>query len=71
MNIVKVNVSELATVRYITVYTINSMYPYYYPCGAVDFFLDHHNENNIMNDIENGNVYLCFNNDKKRWVQLQ
>ncbi|MBQ8297363.1 MAG: GNAT family N-acetyltransferase [Ruminococcus sp.] len=63
MNIRKATVSELTIVQCITVQTINSIYPRYYPCGAVDFFLSHHNNKNIGTDIENGNVYLCFNDD--------
>lgn len=65
MNIIKAGVSDTKTVKYITVQTINSIYPHYYPCGAVDFFLNHHNDKNILSDIENGNVYLGFDKYNK------
>ncbi len=65
MNIIKASASDIESVKHITAKTINSIYPHYYPCGAVDFFLSHHNDKNIENDIENGNVYLCLNNDDK------
>ena len=32
----------------------------YYPKGAVDFFLAHHSEDNIMKDIERNRVFLCL-----------
>lgn len=65
MSIIKASGSDLEIVKNITVQTIKSIYPHYYPCGAVDFFLSHHNDKNIENDIENGNVYLCYNNDNE------
>ncbi len=65
MNIIKASASDNETVKHITAQTINVIYPHYYPRGAVDFFLSHHNDKNIENDIENGCVYLCFNNDNK------
>lgn len=60
MNIKKIGNADLETVKHITAETINSIYPHYYPCGAVCFFLNHHNDQSIMSDIENGNVYLCL-----------
>lgn len=65
MNIIKANASDIETVKHITVQTINSIYPHYYSCGAVDFFLSHHNDKNIENDIEKGNVYLYFKSDNQ------
>ena len=38
--------------------TIESVYPRYYPKGAVDFFLAHHNNANIQADIYDGKVFL-------------
>lgn len=64
MNIVKATPCDLETVKRITVQTITSIYPHYYPCGAVEFFLNHHNDSNIQADIENGRVYLCCDNGK-------
>jgi len=54
---------DLQVVKYITVETINQIYPHYYPKGAVEFFLEHHNDTNILNDIEAGKVFLYVNND--------
>jgi len=39
-------------------YTINSIYTNYYPAGAVDYFLNHHSDNNIMNAINREEIYL-------------
>lgn len=63
MSIIRADVSDKKTVRYITTETINSIYPRYYPEGAVGFFLSHHNDENIENDIMSGIVYLCFDNE--------
>ncbi|MBO4687466.1 MAG: GNAT family N-acetyltransferase [Clostridiales bacterium] len=42
----------------ITQVTINTVYPKYYPQGAVKFFSRHHSMDKIVSDISNGNVYL-------------
>ncbi|MBO4473331.1 MAG: GNAT family N-acetyltransferase [Clostridiales bacterium] len=42
----------------ITQITIHTVYPKYYPEGAVEFFSRHHSMDKIVSDIENGNVYL-------------
>lgn len=63
MHILRADRSDFEIVKYITVQTIQAIYPHYYPCGAVDYFLSHHNDKNIENDIESGNVYLCYNHD--------
>ena len=36
----------------------------YYPKGAVDFFLAHHSEDNIMKDIERNRVFLCLDGSR-------
>ena len=59
MNIRKAVRSDLETVKEISHTTIKSIYPYYYPAGAVAFFLEHHSDKNISDDIENGDVFLC------------
>ena len=51
--------SDLNTVKYIAESTISEVYPHYYPKGAVDFFLNHHSEANIVHDIEQNQVFLC------------
>ena len=63
MNIKKAVLSDAEMVKAITEQTINSVYPQYYPKGAVDFFLSHHNENNIKSDIEKGIVYVLYDNE--------
>ncbi len=57
------DMSDLETVKNITYTTINGIYPRYYPKGAVDFFLAHHNEEGIKNDIAAGCVYLCTDDE--------
>lgn len=47
MSIRQAVLSDLHTVRHISATTIAEIYPYYYPKGAVDFFLEHPNEANI------------------------
>lgn len=59
----RADLCDAEMVKAITEQTINSVYPQYYPKGAVDFFLSHHNENNIINDIEKGIVYVLYDNE--------
>ncbi len=47
----------------ITHNTIRQIYPRYYPAGAVDFFIQHHQKERILNDILSGNVYILISND--------
>lgn len=42
-----------------------SVYPHYYPAGAVDFFCHHHSIENIIKDIENGCVWLLMDSSGK------
>ena len=49
---------DFQTVRDITRITIKSIYPKYYPEGAVQFFCDHHSDDRIMDDIKSGKVFL-------------
>lgn len=58
MNIKPAKTEDFETVKNITVQTINDIYPHYYPKGAVEFFLEHHNDKNIKNDIEHNNVFI-------------
>ncbi len=51
-------ISDLQAVKDITSTTISSIYPHYYPKGAVEFFLEHHCEQNIINDIKENCVYI-------------
>ena len=52
--------SDLETIKSISQGTISEIYPHYYPPGAVDFFLKHHNKTNILHDIWKGRVFLCL-----------
>ena len=64
MQIVKAQLSHFETVKQITHNTISEIYPLYYANGVVDFFLDHHNDDNIRKDILAGNVFLLFDGQK-------
>ena len=63
MKIHKAEKTDLAKVAKITRDTISSVYPRYYPAGAVDFFLKYHSDDEIKEDIENGRTYLCYNDE--------
>lgn len=52
-------ISDLNRIREITLTTISEIYPHYYSKGAVEFFLNHHNNDNIVNDISDNRVFLC------------
>ncbi len=60
MQIRMANLEDLAVVVKITQETIRTVYPHYYPAGAVDFFLAHHHPDNIRKDIIENNVFLCI-----------
>ncbi len=62
MEIVTAKKEDLEIVRKITGSTIKSIYPRYYPAGAVEFFLTHHSDEHIMTDISDGKVFLLFEN---------
>ena len=49
---------DFKIVKKITQTTIKSVYPKYYPEGAVRFFSNHHSDDRIMDDIFAGKVYL-------------
>ena len=56
---------DLETVLQITRDTISKVYPKYYSKGVVDFFLEHHKQDHISEDIANERVWLmedggCF-----------
>ena len=51
---------DTAIVRNIAVYTINTIYPRYYPSGVVTFFTEHHSVKNITDDITSGCVYILY-----------
>ena len=60
MNIIPALPADFETVKNITQETIRTVYPHYYPKGAVDFFLAHHNDAAIRQDISENRVFLCI-----------
>ena len=58
MRILLADQNNLEDVRNITQTTIRTIYPKYYPGGAVDFFLKHHSDEHIRDDISAGKVYI-------------
>ncbi len=54
------DISDFQAVKYVTSTTISKIYPRYYPKGAVEFFLEHHCEKNIIKDIADNCVYICL-----------
>ncbi|SDB62033.1 GNAT family N-acetyltransferase [Butyrivibrio sp. INlla16] len=50
--------TDFGSVKNITQTTIWSVYPKYYPSGAVQFFSDHHSDDRIKADIDAGKVFL-------------
>ncbi|MBP5380086.1 MAG: GNAT family N-acetyltransferase [Ruminococcus sp.] len=65
MKIVSASEADFDTVKAITQQTIKTVYPHYYPKGAVDFFLAHHSDENIMRDIRNGDVFLLYTDENE------
>ena len=63
MTIKKSAINDFAIIKNIVQTTINTVYPKYYPGGAVDFFLKHHSDKNIKNSIEDDEVYLFSENN--------
>ena len=57
--------ADLQTVKAICEKTISEIYPHYYPGGAVEFFLQLHNEDAILQDIAKTQVYLCLDTAQK------
>lgn len=63
MKIITASEADFAAVKAITQQTIRAVYPHYYPKGAVEFFLAHHSDANILRDIRNGDVFLLYTDD--------
>ena len=66
MGIIKASAGDFEFVKSITQDTINGIYPKYYPSGAVKFFLQHHSDENIRDDIENGRTFLYVDDERNR-----
>ena len=63
MKIIIACLDDFNRVREITQTTIKQVYPMYYPAGAVDFFLKHHSDEHIREDISVGKVYILKDAD--------
>lgn len=64
MKIILADEIAFEDVKTIVIDTIKEIYPHYYPAGAVVFFINHHSDDNIMHDINNGKVYLLTEEEK-------
>ncbi len=64
MKIILADKMTFENVKSIVMDTIKEIYPHYYPAGAVDFFIIHHSDDNIMHDINKGIVYLITDEEK-------
>jgi GNAT superfamily N-acetyltransferase len=64
MSIKRAVLSDLNIVKSISEITISEVYPHYYPKGAVEFFLEHHSNTNIVNDIKQNRVFLCSDTEQ-------
>lgn len=57
--------SDFETVKYITRTTILTVYPHYYPAGAVAFFLAHHSDTAIRKDIADNRVFMLISDSEE------
>lgn len=65
MRLCPAKMNDADAIHAITQQTIRTIYPHYYPEGAVDFFLQHHNPKAIARDIQNGCVHLLWTADNQ------
>lgn len=61
--ILKAKEEDISNIIHIVETTIQEIYPRYYPSGAVNFFLEYHNKNNILQDILDENVWVLKKNN--------
>jgi len=61
MKLINATQNNFGSVKDIVHFTINHDYPKYYPQGAVDFFIEHHSDENIKDAIGKKEVYLLTN----------
>ncbi len=64
MKLIKASNDHFHAVRFIVKTTIETVYPDYYPKGAVDFFLCHHSDEEIKKAVIAEAVYLIRDDDK-------
>ena len=60
MNFIKAKEIDLEKIVQVVQNTIKEIYPKYYPQEVTDFFLAHHNWDNIEADIKKGNVWILL-----------
>lgn len=60
----KAKTTDVKTIYKLVRKTIKALYPYYYPKGAVNFFLNHHSIENITKDVIDGNAYVLILDEK-------
>ena len=60
MEIRQASSGDVPVVKSIVETTIRTVYPHYYPAGAVQLFLDHHCEEHIAADLFSGRVFLLY-----------
>jgi GNAT superfamily N-acetyltransferase len=58
MKFINATLADFDTVKDIVHTTIKTIYPHYYPIGVVEFFLNHHSDDNIRKGIETETVLL-------------
>ena len=64
MKIQVAQMTDLDLVKDITDQTIREIYSFYYSAGVVEFFLAHHNRENLLRDINAQLVFLLFSGEK-------
>lgn len=65
MSIQQADKEHLNIIKTIVISTIKEIYPRYYPRGAVDFFLSHHHEEAIAQDVQAGSVFLICDHERQ------
>ena len=60
MEIRQASSGDVPVVKSIVETTIRTVYPHYYPAGAVQLFLDHHCEEHIAAALFSGRVFLLY-----------
>lgn len=64
MEIINAGVNELMIVKQIVDRTISEMYPAFYSKEGVNFFVHHHNVQNIRYDLTKHQVYLLLKDNR-------
>ena len=66
MEIYQARENQTDQVHQLTARVIREVFPFYYPGPVVDFFLNLHGREQILEDIRQGKVYLL--RDGEEWV---